>query len=504
MTLRADVAPGPPKAPPAAANHVQTVAMRRQRQKLVHRSGDCILKSTAGPPEAALVQPLSLRLNFSWIAAGNAVEMVCQWGLVVALAHLGSLEMIGVVVLAFAVCAPVNALAQLGLRGAVITDARREYRFGDYLAVRLVTSAAAMLVILGIALTAGFAAQTALVILAVGLGELLKSVSDVLHALMQQRERMDRIAISLMVRGPATLALLVLGVWATESLVWGTLAFPLVAAAMLFGYDLPNGSRIIGSSAGARGDLRRPACRDNARPDDASLRPRWHARTMLRLAWLTLPLGIVLTLVALGTSVPRFMVDHYLGRRALGLFVSILYLGVVGTRVVSAVGQSAGPRLAKYHAAGDSAAYCRLLGKLLVAVAAGGTGMVLLAAVAGGPILGLLYDADYTAHLELAVYLMLVAAVTYLTIPLGIAVEAMRRFKTHMVIRGTGVVVLLGLLPGLIQSHGLWGAATAMLLSSGISVLGCAVMILRSLGRNSPSCQASLLVKETYAVEPLG
>lgn len=469
---------------PAASQDLAVGAARRARS--ARRAGQ----------ELAGVRPLSLHLNFSWIAAGSAVEMACQWGLVVVLAHVGNLEMIGTVVLAFAVCAPVNALAQLGLRGAVVTDARREYQFGDYLALRLVTAVLAFLIVAGIALTAGYGTETALIILVVGLGELFKSVSDIFHAVFQQHERMDRIAISLVIRGPLILALLALGVYATENLLWGIMALPLVAAVTLFAYDLPNGSRIVGALRAGGGESSQQAT-----PHGAGWRPRWQLRTMLRLAWLTLPLGIVLMLIALNTSVPRYLIAHYLGKHALGVFVSIFYLAMVGTRVVAAIGQSAGPRLARYHAAGNRPAYCRLLGKLLGLVAGLGAAVVLLVALLGGPILGLLYDADYTPYLDLAVYLMAAAAVMYLTIPLGIAVEAMRRFKTHMLIRTAGLLVLLLLLPRLIQAHDLQGAAVAMLISSACAVLGCAGVILWAVRPGGTNLGAVSRARETRAAE---
>ena len=129
--------------------------------------------------------------------------------------------------------------------------------------------------------------------------------------------------------------------------------------------------------------------------------------------------------------------------------------------------------------------------------------MLLVVALAGGPILGLLYDADYSQYLDLAVYLMVTAAVLYLTIPLGIAVEAMRRFRTHMVIRGTAIVVLLALLPGLIQAYGLRGAAVAMLISSACSVLGCVGVILWSVQRRHGSPVLIPPANESCAAGPV-
>ena len=47
------------------------------------------------PPKRAL----SLRANFCWTFAGNAVNAVCQWGLLVVLVHLGSPTAVGKFVL---------------------------------------------------------------------------------------------------------------------------------------------------------------------------------------------------------------------------------------------------------------------------------------------------------------------------------------------------------------------------------------------------------------------
>ncbi len=417
-------------------------------------------------PAAASIQPLSLRVNFSWIAAGNTVGALSQWGITIVLARLGDFDMVGTVGLAFAVCVPVGALSQLGLRGALVTDARREYCFGEYLALRLITAVVAIGVVLGIVLTRGYDAQTAQVIAVVAVAEFFKSISDIFHARLQQHERMDHIGKAMILRGPLMLAALASGVWLTGSLVWGMIGFAAALAAVLVGYDLPSTARVARAMLGQR---------------DAGLRPQWSLRRLARLAWLTLPLGLVLMMVALTTSIPRLMVSHYLGDHALGLFIAIACVGVVGVRVVSALGQSAGPRLAKYHAAGDRAAYGRLLIRLLGLVAALGVAAVGAMAAVGGPVLSRVYDVDFTPHVSLAVCLTAAAAVMYLTMPLGIAVEAMRRFKTHMVIRAGGILVLFAATLLLIGDHGLGGVAVAMMLASGTTALGCVAVILHAM-----------------------
>ncbi len=147
---------------------------------------------------------LTLRQNFSWTLAGNVVYAGCQWGMLVVLAKLGNPVMVGQFALGLAVTAPVIMFASLQLRPVQATDARREYEFGHYLGLRLVTTLLALLVIASISLTAGYRRETAMVVLAVGLAKAFESVSDVFYGLLQQAERMDRIAISMMLKGPLT------------------------------------------------------------------------------------------------------------------------------------------------------------------------------------------------------------------------------------------------------------------------------------------------------------
>src|SRR6476620_2595235 len=91
--------------------------------------------------------PLSLRANFGWTLAGNVVYAACQWGILVALAKLGTLQMVG----EFA----------LSLRSVQATDALREYEFRYYFSLRLLTSATAVLAVGGVVLFSPYGGHTA-------------------------------------------------------------------------------------------------------------------------------------------------------------------------------------------------------------------------------------------------------------------------------------------------------------------------------------------------------
>src|SRR5258708_4046458 len=112
---------------------------------------------------------LTLRTNFLWTLSGNVVYAGCQWGMLVVLAKLSTPQLVGEFALALAITAPIVLGAGLSLRSVQATDAASEYAFGDYLLVRLLTTIAAGVVIVGIVCLSSFGWARAAIILFVAL-----------------------------------------------------------------------------------------------------------------------------------------------------------------------------------------------------------------------------------------------------------------------------------------------------------------------------------------------
>lgn len=177
---------------------------------------------------ATRLAELSLRQNIGWTLVGRGFYAGCQWGILVLLARLTTPEIVGQFVLATAITAPVLALANLQLRGVQATDALKEYQFTDYLALRIVTTIIAFVIIVCVATVGGYGTQVTLVILAVGLAKAIESFNDVIFGLFQQHERMDRIAYSLIVKGSLSLPAIGVVLYLTQSVTWATLALATV------------------------------------------------------------------------------------------------------------------------------------------------------------------------------------------------------------------------------------------------------------------------------------
>ena len=434
-------------------------------------------------------RPLSLRQNFSWTFVGNVVYAACQWGMLIALAKLGSSAMVGRFSLGLAVTAPVIMLTNLQLRNVQATDAKGEYSFGDYLGLRLVTTALALGGIAAIVGVSGYGPQTAWVVLLVGVAKGIESVSDIVYGLLQQRERMDRVAQSMVLRGTLSLAAMAAILYVTRNVALGVCALAGSWLIVVLAYDLPNATRLLVAGGGAQAVGRCAAGRAPSYP-----RPRWVPKDLGSLVWLSLPLGVVMMLMSLNGSIPRYFIQHHAGEAELGIFSALAYLQIAGTTVVRALGQAVLPRLAKCYASGDAATFCRLLGKQLLIGLALGLGGILVALVAGRPLLTLIYKPEYGARADVFVWVMVGAACAYLASFLGYGMTAARRYRDQMplylaVVAASGVSCWL-----LVPRYGIRGAAMSLAIAYLVNACGAAVinlMALRAMGAGAEEAQTS-------------
>jgi O-antigen/teichoic acid export membrane protein len=284
---------------------------------------------------SAPARQLSLRKNFYWTFAGNAVYAGCQWAMLMALAKLCRPEQVGLFALGLATTAPILMLTNLQLRAVQATDARDEHPFAEYLALRLLGTALALLVAIVVAFAVGRDPLGIAVIIAVAVAKGVESISDIVYGLFQSRESLDLMATSMLIKGPLSLAALACLVWLSRDVLLGTLGLVAAWTLVLFAYDLPLAAKVLGGWK--------------------FLRPVFRAGTSLRLLRTALPLGLVMMIVSLTNNVPRYFVERDLGARDLGFFAALSAVTAAGVTVVGALGQSATPRMARLFANGDRA-----------------------------------------------------------------------------------------------------------------------------------------------------
>jgi O-antigen/teichoic acid export membrane protein len=395
--------------------------------------------------------------NSAWSVAGSTFYAFCQWGLLVVLAKIGNPHLVGQFAIGLAVSAPLFLFANLQIRAIQSTDVGSEYSFGEYLGLRLLTTAAALVAICAIAGIAGYDISVKRVILAVGLSKAIEAVSDVFHGDQQRRERMNSVARYLAVKGTASVIAAGIALKLSGSVVAASLAVAAVFAAVL----------LLGESRFAV----------------ASARINWNWAAFRRLAIMAFPLGVVMMLISVTANMPRYFVESRLGSNALGVFAAISYLSLAGSTVVNGAGLAATPGLARLFASGERLAFVRKLLWMSALAALLGIGGVAILALGGKPLLTLIYGPVYAANLDVALWVMAGGALSYAASVVGYGLTAARCFREQLPLFITVTAVAAGASYALVPRYGLRGAVFAQIAAGAAQLLYGAAILVSALKR---------------------
>lgn len=373
-----------------------------------------------------------------------------------AIAKLGSREMLGQYALGISIATPVLMLTQFNLRSVLATDVQAYGNFRDYRQICLASLAITLVTIAGFLNRMGYEPATFLVAACLG----IEYVSEIYHGLLQKHERMNRIAISLILRGLLSVFLLAIGLTASGDLVIALAAMLTGRLAILLLYD---------ASVAVRDDLA-----------EFSAPPNWHHQ--VEIVRTAIPLGIVMCLGSLTLHIPRYAITHYIGETELGAFAAIASLARSGGFVVNALGQAATPKFARMVANNDDEAFRRLSWRMVAL----GVALGLLGCIAvilwGKQILGIIYRSEYGQYHGLFLALMIACGLGYVTSLLSYTITAARRFRVQLPIYVATAIVTAMAAYLLVPQWGLVGAAAGITAGMMVQVL-CQMLVIADVSR---------------------
>jgi O-antigen/teichoic acid export membrane protein len=407
--------------------------------------------------------------NIAWMLVGNVLYGFSQWGQLVALAKIGTIEMVGTFALALAVCLPILMFSSLSLRALQVTDYKRSYRFLEYVLLRLLTVCVAVACIVFFGVVAGYPYAVVVATSLIGAAKAVEYISDILYGSLQQQENMSGIAISMTLRAVLSVGTLSLGVYLTHSLVWGAACLLVSSTLVLLVYDIPK------TLAVGKVHLR-TLRRECSLYFDGIIAKGGHRR-LWKLGMAGLPMGFVLMLVSLNVNIPRYFIQRHLGMQELAIFSAIATLLTAGSVVTNAVGQAAAPRLAKCFANRDRHGFSKLLAALVVASLGLGALGFTAGVMFGKQAMAFVYRPEYSTHQDVLVWLMGASGFFYLGSTLGYAVTAARCFTPQLPLFACAAVTTAIGCIALVPSQGLRGVAIAILISSLIQCTGSAGLL---------------------------
>ncbi|MBL8177156.1 MAG: hypothetical protein JNK48_20950 [Bryobacterales bacterium] len=382
-----------------------------------------------------------LRWNLAWMTFGNIAQAAAQWGIVVVLARLGSPHDVGAYALALAIVSPVFLFSNMHLRTLLATDIARHTETGNYLTLRVTASATATAFLFVGALAQASPQGLALVGLTVV--KAFETISELLYGEMQRSEQMDRIGRSMIARWGGSLVATALVMYWSHSLLGCLTAMAAISAAV------------------AAVDMQavRASC-------------RWSTwENVGRLAASAAPLGLLMLMVSLNASIPRYFLAGWDSPSAVGIFAALSYISIALNTLVIATGQAAGTAMARSFWLGNRSSFMRQASKLIALALTLGLGGIGIALWCGKSILLLLYGVPFAAESKSFLWLMLAGALSYVVSALGYLLAAARCYYPQLPTLVLASACTAACCWVWIPTHGVSGAAMAQSAGYGLQLV---------------------------------
>jgi len=393
----------------------------------------------------------SLSKNSAWAVAGNIMAAGGRFLIVVVLVKFLPSEKVGQALLGLAIVTPLSYLINMELRLVLVTETKEQISVGHYLTTRLVSNVilAIFLLVLCAIQRERWGWEKNAIILLVGAIRAAESWTNIYLAVLQKHERMKYVAIS----G---------GLKVTLVLAWAAAMSLLTKQIHLVLLGWPGAVLLVGWFFDRR-----------FASHFSDVRPHWDKSAFSRLVRLGFPLGIFVAVAILNQSVAQYFISGMLSDSA------VAYFGCLGSFVIGAqaiqngVNQSVLPRLARYFVQ-TRAEFWKLLGKVLaLSWLVMGIGLILVW-YQGELILRLAYSGEYAQYAGLFFLVVLAGCILLTGMILGDAIIACQRFKSRLLAVVLGLIVNVLICWLFIGRYGLAAAVWAAVISSGVTTLTCA------------------------------
>ncbi len=402
----------------------------------------------------------NLKRNLLFNTAGSMFYFICQWlitGLLVE--RLAGVYNAGLLATAMTVTNVFLTLASYGMRTYQVSDAKERFSNSVYIASRVVTIAAAVLLCAGYTMVIGYGAEQAICIYIYLFYKLLESLTDVFHGCAQKKDRMDVIGISYAVRGLLSVAAFSLGLYLTQSLILALVLMTALCYGFSFWYDILR-TRLFYLP------LERP-----------------QASRVGALLWECAPLAVYVFLNTAAASVPKLMLERMMGTNEIGIYnlvnspVLILQVGV--TYLFSPFITMFTEKLNN----GDRRGFKKLAA--LITLGVFGVGVLGIAGVLllGKWGLALLYGQDMVAYSPLLVPMVVCTVFTSLSLFYCMLLTVLREMRGLIGANLIGILVSLLISRPLIARYEMFGTSYATILALIVQCVALAVFGLLALNK---------------------
>lgn len=242
---------------------------------------------------------LSMTTNIIWNTIGNVIYLFSQWILTIVIAQMTGYEQLGIYSLAMSISNVGFTVAVWGIRNYQVSDVKHQYSDSEYWNTRILTCIIAFLGVIVFAFICDYSGEQQIAIALYMLFRIGEALIDVFHGIFQQRERMDVVGKSFILRATINFLVFVAVLYATSNIIW---AIAGIAASTFIVMAVWDCGRIR--------DMGIHLVQSRLKPIKA-------------LMWECMPLAVQQTLFNVYATIPRFFLEKIHGEVILGIYSSI-------------------------------------------------------------------------------------------------------------------------------------------------------------------------------------
>ena len=392
---------------------------------------------------------LSIRANMIWNAAGSLVYMAAQWLTTILVVRLSTgYDAAGLLALGMAVSNIFSPIGYYKVRAFQVSDLEEEFTFRQYLGFRIITVGMAIVVMFAYCFLT-CPPGTWITVILYGFFSLGPVFVDVLHGEEQRESRMDVIGISFILRGVLLLASFIIGMTFFNSL---NIALVLMTVTTYLEIALFDGIAFL-------------------KVTGEPLKPAFETRAIKSLFIQCLPLVIASFFCWAVPAIPRQALNDVMGEWFLGIYSSVAAPVLIVQMCAQYIYAPLLTHFAELLQAHDRHGFLRLVLQVTLAIFALAFAFGVLFALAGEPLLVLIFGQSIAPYTYLIIPLVLCTVMTAYVWFLGDVLITMRQNKMNLIGYAISFVVMLATMYPMIHAFGMNGASFAIMIAYGATII---------------------------------
>lgn len=402
-----------------------------------------------------------IKKDYIWNSLGSLLQSAISPVLLIAITHLNGIEDSGLFSFALSLSVVFWVVSLWGGRTYQVSDVKREFSSGDYIAVRFIASLIVAVSAIIFCMLNGYSATKTGLIMILVTFKIFESIADLLYGILQIYQRLYIAGISLTIKAVLGFSVFIAVDFLTRNVVYSALAILLVNILVIIFYDILWVQRI----------------------EKLTLNRKMLTRYITQavaIMKLTSPVFIVMFLTMFSLNIPRYFLDKfhpdqigYFGIMAmpitlLGLFITF----IIQPNVVS---------LSKLLAKGKLKEFSQIVGKINKITLGLGIVSVVLSYLIGVWVLNIIFDITIDRfRLDLTIMAIGAVANAFVSICVNLLI-IMRRFKGQFYTLLTTDILAVVVSACLVSRFAMLGSVVVFMLISFLQVILLSFIYKRSL-----------------------